>query len=101
MLSYTSTRAMTDFETATHYAERQHKPTLISATHAQTAFRLQPRALRRHYTSVILCNSLPAMKTEFKSFRNTTLITASSKRLLLHRQRGRKSARQEFLMRSL
>lgn len=58
MLSYTSATVTTDFETATHYIKRQHKPTPISATHvsiyAQRAFSLprhQTGALHEHHRS--------------------------------------------------
>lgn len=97
-LSYTSTRALWNsytlrWETAQSHSYFCH-PCTVSVS---------PGTSWGLCTSIILRDSLPAMKMEFKSFWNswTTLIAAFSKRLLLHQQCGCKSTRQEFLMHSL
>lgn len=86
VLSYTSSTATTDFGTATYYVESQHKPTRNSATHVSTCamhneLSASPGTSQGlcMNTTDLLCNhdSLAAMKREFKSFRNTTLVAAS------------------------
>lgn len=85
MLSYTFSTATTDFETATHYIERQHKPTRNSATHVSTCamhkeLSASPGTRQELHmnTTELLCqhDSLRAMKREFKGSRNTAMVAA-------------------------